>query len=265
MLVRMRKNLTALLPICSCLAALTFSTGALAAPKVTIKAKIVPIPINLNAPNGPTYPGTGSILGAGAALESELKISGTEYGGFPSPVTGIAVYLPTGTELNPHSFPTCSLAILESHEVQKCPKRSIAGAKGEVLGIVSFGSTRVPEKASLQAFFAPGGRLAFFVEGTTPTSVEVLTMGGFSTAPKPFGPKFSAEVPLVATVPGAPYASVLSIKGIIGAAYKHGKKLIPYGRVPKKCPKGGFPGKVELKFLSGETVTTLVKVPCPKR
>jgi hypothetical protein len=253
----------ALLIACSCLALLP--AGASAAPKVTVKARIVPIPVNPNAPHGRTYRGTGAILGAGAALESELKISGTEYGGFPSPVTHISVYLPTGTKLHPQGFPVCSMAILQSHEVQKCPPKSIAGAKGEVLGIVSFGGTRVPEKASLQAFFAPGGRLAFFVEGNSPASLEVLTMGGFSTASKPFGPKFSAEVPLVATVPGAPYASVLSIKGVIGAVYRKGRKLVPYGRVPKRCPKGGFPGKVELGYLSGESTTTLVKVPCPKR
>lgn len=257
--------------ISTCLAVLGLAVAALglpaiasARPTVTAKAKIVPIPINPSSPNSPTYPNTGNILGAGAAAEAELNISGTEYGGFPSPVTGIVVELPAGTKLHPQGFATCSTAILESHEVQKCPKKSVAGSKGEVLGIVSFGSTRVPEKASLQAFFAPGGKLAFFVEGTTPASIEILTTGGFSTAPPPFGPKFTAVVPLVATVPEAPYASVLSIKGIIGAAFKQGNKLISYGTVPKTCP-GDFKCKVEITFLSGETVTTEPTVPCPER
>jgi hypothetical protein len=44
-----------------------------------------------------------------------------------------------------------------------------------------------------------------------------------------------------------------------------GKKLISYGKVPTKCPKGGFPAKTELQFLSGETSTTSIKVPCPKK
>jgi hypothetical protein len=238
---------------------------AVARPTVSVKAKIVPIPIDPSSPNSPTYPNTGNILGAGAALESELTISGTEYGGYPSPVTGIVVELPAGTKLHPQGFATCPLATLESHEVQKCPKKSVAGSKGEVLGVVSFGGTRVQEKLTLQAFFAPGGKLAFFAEGTTPASIEILTTGGFTTAPPPFGPKFSAAVPLVITVPEAPYGSALSIKGIIGAAYKQGKKLISYGTVPKTCPKGGFKGKVEVTFLSGETVTDEPTVPCPKR
>jgi hypothetical protein len=249
---------------CAAVASLALSGVAAGAPSVTLKAKIVPIPVNPNSPKK-TYPHTGNILGAPAALETEMKISGNEYFGGPSPITGVVAYLPSGTKLNSKAFQTCSNAILESHEVQKCPKKSIASPVGEANGMVSFGSSRVFEKVSLQAFFSSGNKLTFFAEGREPALIEVLSTGGFSTAPKPFGPKLSVAVPLVATVPEAPYASEMFIKVKIGAAYKKGKKLISYGTVPKKCPKGGFPGKVELKFLSGESVTKTIKVPCPKR
>lgn len=258
-----RRN--ALMVACLAFGALAFAAPALAAPTVTVKAKIVPIPIDPSKPNSPTYPGTGNILGAGAALEASLTISGTEYGGYPSPVTKVIAELPAGVKLHPQGFATCPLAILESHEVQKCPKTSVAGPTGEALGVVSFGGTRVDEKATIQAFFAPGGGLAFYTEGTSPAQLEVLATGSFTTAPPPFGPKLTVPVPLVETVPGAPYASVLSIKGKVGAAVKQGKKLISYGTVPKKCPKGGFKGLVEISFLSGETVKISPTVPCPKR
>lgn len=238
--------------------------AALAQPQVSVKAKIVPVPIDASKPSGPVYPGTGNLLGKPAALEATLAISGSEYFGGPSPVTHVTVDLPAGTKLHPQGFVTCSMAILESHEVQKCPKRSYAGPTGEVLGVVSFGSSRVREQGTLQAFFAPGGKLAFFTEGREPALVEVLAFASISTAPPPFGPRFSADVPLVATVPEAPYASVLEIKSKIGAAFKQGKKLISYGTVPKKCPKGGFKGRVEIMFLGGETVTAQPTVPCPK-
>jgi len=243
---------------------LVLAGAAQAAPRVTVKAKIVPIPVNPNSPKK-TYPKTGNILGAPAALETQMSISGSEYFGGPSPITSVVAYLPNGTKLNPSAFLTCSGAILASHEVQKCPRRSIASPKGEVRGMVSFGSSRVFEKATLQAFFSSGNKLTFFAEGREPALLEVLSVGGFSTAPKPFGPKLSVAVPLVLTVPEAPYASEQSIKIVIGAAYKKGSKLISYGTVPKKCPKGGFPGKVEIKFLSGEAVTSTIKVPCPKK
>jgi hypothetical protein len=247
------------------LLAIGLSTAAFAAPLVSVKAKILPVLKNPASSKSPTYPKTGNILGAGASVETQFTISGTEYGGYPSPLTGVNVYLPAGTKLHPQGFATCSNAILESHEVQNCPKKSIASPKGEVLGVVSFGSTRVEEKASVQAFFTSGGKLAFYTEGTSPTLLEILSTGSFSGAAKPFSQKLSAIVPLVLTVPGAPYASVFSIKIRVGAAYMHGKKLVSYGTVPTKCPKGGFPAKTELKFLSGETSTASIKVPCPKR
>jgi hypothetical protein len=261
----LRKLAVALLSLSLGLAALGLPAAALATPQVTVKAKIVPIPINPSSPNSPTYPGTGNILGAGAGLEAELTISGTEYGGYPSPITQVVAELPQGTKLHQAGFTTCPTSVLESHEVEHCPKKSIAGPVGEVLGVVSFGGTRVQEKATIQGFFAPEGKLAFFTEGRTPASIEILTIGSLSTAPPPFGPMFTVPVPLVITVPEAPYASVLSIRGKIGAAYKQGKKLISYGTVPKTCPKGGFKGKVEITFLSGETVTVEPVVPCPKR
>jgi hypothetical protein len=262
-----RPPVSRLVSILACLAAVAMAlpTASLAAPKVTVTAKVLPVPINPASAKSKTYPKTGNILGAGASVETKFKISGTEYGGFPLPLIGVVVYLPSGTKLHPQGFATCSNAILETHEVQKCPKRSIASPKGEVLGVVSFGSTRVQEKASVQAFFASGNKLAFFTEGTSPALIEILSTGSFSTASNPFGQKLNAVVPLVETVPGAPFASVLSIRIKVGAAFIQGKKLISYGTVPKKCPKGGFPAKTELKFLGGEISTASIKVPCPKK
>ncbi|HTA97770.1 MAG TPA: hypothetical protein VK730_09030 [Solirubrobacteraceae bacterium] len=250
---------------CLAIAAVSLPAAAFAAPQVTVKAKILPVLKNPASPKGGSYPKTGNILGAGASVEAQMTISGTEYGGFPSPLTGVVVYLPSGTKLHPQGFTTCSNAILESHEVQNCPKKSIASPKGEVLGVVSFGASRVQEKATVQAFFTPGGNIAFFTEGREPTVIEILSTGRFSGASNPFSQKLTAVVPLVSTVPGAPYASVLSIKIRVGAAFMQGKKLISYGTVPKKCPKGGFPAKTELKYLSGETSTVSIKVPCPKK
>ena len=86
-----------------------------------------------------------------------------------------------------------------------------------------------------------------------------------------FGPELITQVPLVSTVPGAPYASVKTINVKAGSAYKKGKTVIYYGRVPTKCPKGGFPIKTEVIFDKDgavpqvpEPVTVTYKAPCPK-
>jgi hypothetical protein len=238
--------------------------AASAMPVVTVKAAPVPIPINLSNPHSATYPGTGDILGAGAALEVEFKISGTEYGGSPSPITQIKTYAPAGIKLTTKGFATCTEATIKEKGPGGCPKKSYATPLGEARGQVSFGSTRVYETLTVQGFFAPGGGLLFFADGSTPASIELISTGTITNAGGPFGPLFTAEVPLVESVPGALDGSAEFIKVKVGAAYKQGKKLISYGTVPKKCPKGGFPLKTEVKFLSGEVVTSEYKAPCPK-
>ena len=83
------------------------------------------------------------------------------------------------------------------------------------------------------------------------------------------------RLPAIATVPGAPLASTKNINIKVGAAIKKGKKLLSYGTLPPKCPKGGFPVKAELIFggsyggerefgIPAETVTKEFKTPCPK-
>jgi hypothetical protein len=259
----MRRASTRLALLGLAVATLGLPAVAGAAPSVTLKVKAVPIPKNPSSNGGPTYPHTGNFFGAGSALETEFTISGTEYGGFPSPLVGVTFYTPKGTKITSKGFTTCSAAILESHEVQKCPKKSVAGPKGEARGVVSFGSTRVHETLSVQPFFEANG-LAFYAEGTSPAEIELLSPGSFTSAPGS-GPVFKGVVPLVETVPGAPFGSVEFIKVKVGAAFMQGKKLVSYGTIPKTCPKGGFPVKAELKFFSGESVTVTAKPPCPKK
>jgi hypothetical protein len=238
------------------LAVLGLSATASAAPTITFKAAAVPVP---------GVPGTGNILGAGTAFQSEFTISGTEYGGFPPPLTGVTVYLPAGSKLDPGAFATCAPSVIQEKGPASCPKKSSAGPAGTASGIVSFGTERVQETVSVLPFFAPGNGLEFFVKGDTPVSIEILAKGNITTAAAPYGPEFVGEVPLIESVPGALDASAESIKVKLGAAYKKGKKVISYGYVPKKCPKGGFPVKAVLSFLGGSTAEATYKAPCPKK
>ena len=238
------------------LAVLGLSATAAAAPTITFKTTAIPIP---------GFPGTGNILGAGVAIQVEGAISGTEYGGFPPPLTGIKFYAPAGTKLHPQGFATCAPSVIEKSGPEPCPKKSIAGPKGSATGVVSFGGERVEETASVQPFFAPGGNLEFFVDGATPVSLEILATGHVANSSPPFGLEFSGVVPLIETVPGALDASFEKGAIRVGAAYKQGKKTVSYITVPKKCPQGGFPVKVELSFLGGATAAASYKMPCPRK
>ena len=136
----------------ACVSLLAAAPAASAAPEV--KFKVTPLPI-------PGYPGTGYRLGAGAALEAEYRISGTEYGGFPAPLIGVVFYLPPGTHIHPAGFPTCPDAlILTEKEPHRCPAGSRAGT-GTVQGIVAFGHTRVPEEGDSRILLLAGRRAEF--------------------------------------------------------------------------------------------------------
>ncbi len=238
------------------LACLVCVASAPAAPKVTLK--LTPIPI-------PGFPGTGNILGAGAEVEAQVTISGSEYGGYPSPLTGAAFYAPAGVIVTPAGFLTCASSVLETSGAAGCPKKSNAGPTGEGAGVVSFGETRVYEKVSINEVFAPAGGLTFYVEGRTPAFFQIPEAAHWIMASPPYGPELIVEVPLVETVPGADDASILSFKVRVGAAYRKAKRTVSYLTLPKRCPKGGFPLKSEMKFMSGETVTVAYKQPCPRR
>jgi hypothetical protein len=250
------------LGLSACLPAL-----ASARPAVTLNAAAVPIPINLINPHSATYPGTGDILGAPTSLEAELTISGTEYGGSPSPLTGVKFYIPAGVKLHTQGFATCPETTLKEQGATGCPKKSFAGALGEATGVVSFGESRVHERVTLQGFFAPGGGFFFYVVGDTPAVIELISKGTLSNnASPPFGMVFTGEVPLVESVPGALDASVEYIKVKVGAAFEQGRRLISYATAPRTCPKSrSFSIKVELTFLSGETAPAEYRAPCPKR
>ena len=252
----------------TCLAVLGLSAIALAlpglasaTPTVTFKAKAVPIK---------GFAHTGNILGAGAALQAEYSISGNEYGGYPPPLEGINFYLPKGAVLHPSGFPTCPPSELEptGRGPKFCPKGSAAGPVGKVLGFVAFGAKIVEEASTVESFYAPGGGLEFFTFGHSPTILEIISKGHYVGAGGLYSHELIAEIPLVETVPGAQDASVKSISVKVGSAYKKHGKTIYYGRLPKKCPKGGFPLKTEVIFagvggLERQVVSKTYKAPCP--
>ncbi len=145
----------------TCLAVLGLALLALpgvasAVPTVNFKAEAVPIP---------GYKGTGNILGAGAAVETEYKIEGKEYFGSPPPIIGVNFYLPKGTVLHPSGFPTCSQATVEQIGPIGCSKASQAGPIGTALGYVTLGGERVEETTEIFSFYKTGGGFIFFTEG----------------------------------------------------------------------------------------------------
>jgi hypothetical protein len=264
-------------------AALASPSMAAAAPTARIalfKAKAVPIP----RPGGGSYAHTGNCLGCGAAVEAEYAFEGSGYGataqnpagGIP-PISQINFYLPAGATLHPQGFGTCSEETLKNFGPVSCRRSSDASPVGSVLGEVTFGSERVPEQAELRAFFAPHGGLLFYTAGHSPVSLEIVSSGHFVNSHQHlYGMELVTLVPPVASVPGAPLASVRRIHIRSGAAIRRGKGIVSYGYMPRHCPRGGFPLKTEVTFggsfgpgrefgIPAETQTATYRAPCPRR
>jgi len=251
--------------VASMAVALLSASVAAATPVVHFRAEPVPIK---------GYKHTGYIYGAGTALQAEYQISGKEYFEAPPPLIGVHFYLPAGAEVHPKGFPTCAKATLERTGSAECPSGSAAGPVGHANGVVSFGGERVEETTTVESFYSASGGLEFFTVGHSPTSLEILSSGHYLNlhGAGGFGLEFVAEIPLVPTVPGAPYASVENISIEAGSAIMmHGKPLY-YGTVPRSCPKAGFSVKSEMIFDEGgatppvpEIVTVAYKAPCPRR
>ena len=155
---------------------------------VTFKAKAVPIP---------GFPHTGNILGAGAAVQAEYTIEGTEYGGFPPPLKASTSTCPQGAVLHPSGFPTCPPSTLEptGKGPKGCPRarRQVLSAKS--LGYVAFGTKIVPEEATVESFYARGGGLEFFTFGHEPTIMEIISKAPLRQRGRPVQPRADRRNP----------------------------------------------------------------------
>jgi hypothetical protein len=230
--------------------------AASAAPAVTLKAAAVPLK---------GFPGTGDILGAGAAIEVEITIKGTEVSGdAPSQLRGVNFFLPAGVKLHTQGFVVCTEATLREKGPEACPKKSQASPVGTAVASDTIAGEPIREKATVQAFFAPNGGLLFYANAPSPISAQVYVQGKYVKVGAPFSWEFTTEIEEIDSVPGAPNVSTEAINLKVGAAYKKHGKPVYYGTLPTKCPKGGFPLKAELKFQSGEVVTVPYNAPCPK-
>jgi hypothetical protein len=208
-------------------------------------AQAVPIP----KPGGSTYPHTGNILGAGAALSVEYVITGSGYrvttqnpaGGIP-PISQVNFYLDAGAKINAKPFGSCSATTLKNVGPSGCKSNSVASPVGHVLGEVTFGTERVPEETELRAFFAPCGGLLFYAAGHSPVALEIVDSGHWVNSGKPpYGLELITHVSAVATVPGAPLASVRTINLKSGAAIKKGQEADLLRHRAEEVPEGRLP------------------------
>lgn len=199
-------------------------------------------------------------------MNATLLTSGIEYGGFPPPVAQIVLRLPPGAALNAGQHATCSETTLEQTGPSGCQTSALAGPVGKAMGVVAFGSERVEEAGTIEAFFAPGGGLNFFINGHSPVSLELLASATVAAN------VITISLPLVSTVPGAPFASLTELAFRLGEtqAEEENSHLESGLTLPAECPTGRFSWSAAVTFDEGganpivpETVESAAEKGCP--
>lgn len=194
----------------------------------------------------------------------------------PPPLTEIELRYPAnlGIGLSGLGMETCSAGALEASGPSGCPADSVMG-HGQVLTGIVLGDSRVDESAPITILRAPDqhGRLGllFYAEGTSPVIANIVFSGVLLAAPSPFGGQVSIGVPLVPTLPGAPYISVVRLAATLGPRgvtyYERvGGLMLAYRPrgilLPPSCPRGGFHFQADFTFADGSHAFSRARVPC---
>lgn len=215
-------------------------------------------------------------LGSRTTLQFEFAFA-TPGGAIPPPLIEMQLRYPRGVNffLNNLGVKRCAKHVLEASGPGACPRDSVMGF-GVVQTGVLLGATEVQESAPITILRAPEreGHLAllFFAEGRDPVVTTVIFSGLLLSAKEPFGGKVKIGVPLVETLPGAPYVSVLHLHATIGPThltyYRNvdGVSLAfkPTGiLLPPVCPRRSFPFAAVFAFANGTRASARTTVRCP--
>jgi hypothetical protein len=217
-------------------------------------------------------------LGRRTTLEFGFSFSSPP-GQVPPPLTQVELRYPNdlGLGLSGLGIATCTAQTLEAHGPGGCPANAAMGFGAAFTGVV-LGDTIVTERAPIAIMRAPdrAGRmtLLFSSEGTTPVDTRIVFAGILQPAAVPFGGRVEIGIPLVPTLPGAPYISVISLHSTIGP-----RRVVYYEQVdgrtlayrplgillPDRCPRGGFQFEAQFGFEDASLRTAHTSIPCPKR
>jgi hypothetical protein len=201
-------------------------------------------------------------LGEGTTVTDEFTFSGTEYGGRPEPLTNVTVHLPGGVGGSQAGFATCEVSTIEMTGIGGCPPGSLAGPKSSIGMLVSFGTETVAETGTVQAVFGAGETLNFFVDATSPVSVEVLMTGTYTPDSPPYSHVLNLAVPQIESVPGALHASITALTLAFGTSRNEDGSEVHSVTVPQACPHGGFEWRANIAFDGGANAEATYKSPC---
>lgn len=217
-------------------------------------------------------------LGARTTIVFEFTVTSTVPSRPPSPVTDVDLHLPAGLGLATSTLglANCEPAALLAVGEEGCPPNARIGFGSALVEVPSPGEP-VQEEGSLAAFVGPPNsehlEVLFYADGRAPVSAQLVFPGQVLSDSGPFSGRLNTAVPPIPTWPGGPDVSVTrmtSTIGPLGLTYYRsvGGRLVPFKprgiKVPSRCPRGGFPFRVDVSFMEGTQQSADSRVPCPR-
>jgi hypothetical protein len=202
------------------------------------------------------------LLGNDVQLTLTATFTGTEYGGFPPPLSGLTFRLPFAVGSSA-GFATCDRSTLEpsGRGPNSCPRASRAGPTGSTKVYVAFGNVVVPETATTEAFYGPEGQIFVFMFGHEPVLFENIATGTLQADTALYATSLRFAVPLVETVPGAQLVSTQAITVNVGTPTE-GKPANGLFLLPGACPGATLPMSAEASFNGGAVSLATSSVAC---
>jgi hypothetical protein len=213
--------------------------------------------------------------GANTTIHFGFRIRMSD-GSTPPPLVSVKVSLPPGLE----GTPTLGQVVCEPLRLQLfgeagCSPNALMG-RGHADVRLAFGDTVINDASTISIFMGPPIQrhttMVFLATSRSPVFAEVLFHGSLLPDPSsPEGALLQAAIPLVPSVPGAPYVSVVSMETTLGPENityfrdSHGKRIAfePEGlALPAQCPRRGFPFVGTLGFVDGTTIRSTYVAQC---
>ncbi len=217
-------------------------------------------------------------LGASTTIGFAFKIQGSG-GTLPAPLSAVSLRLPAGIDYlsTTLGLSTCAPAVLAARGPAGCPPNSRLGS-GTALVEVPFGTGSGKEIPEIQAVMGTPSNenivVLFYANGLAPVLAQIVMQAELIAGSDTMPGRLDTRVPLIASVPGGPPVSILSVSARIGPAgltyyeTRHGRRVAFHPRgvsVPDRCPHGGFRFTARFSFTDATSTTAAVSIPCPPR
>lgn len=192
-------------------------------------------------------------------------------GQIPSPLVGLDFRYPVDLGIATSELGTaeCPIAPLEASGPAICPANSHMGTGAAEVEIPVGGGVET-ERASIALVAGPSENgyvnMVVTADGLSPVIARIL----MSSLLLPGELRFA--VPLVESLPGAPYVSVVHVSVTLGGRFtyyeRQGNRTIAYHprsvALPRRCPRGGFRFSASFSFLDGSSAAARTVVACPR-